>query len=234
MIDYREDAKWTVYVHIVPREISGYDYDKYYVGITGIPVKRRWQGGSGYIGQKFYDAIKKYTWNDIIHQVVATNLTKDEACDMEQSLIALLNSNDGIHGYNFTIGGDGTQGYIWSDEARKEWSQRMSGENNHFYGKKHSKETRALISANHADFSGGNNANAKEVYQFIIDGQFVAKFDSCMTASKQTGIHDRGISYAALHNKTAGGYLWVYSDNIIEVNGIYQIKEYKYVAKKKN
>ena len=39
MIDNRENNVWTVYVHIVPKEISDYDYDKYYVGITGQTVE---------------------------------------------------------------------------------------------------------------------------------------------------------------------------------------------------
>ena len=31
MIDNRENNHWTVYVHIIPKELSGYDWDKYYV-----------------------------------------------------------------------------------------------------------------------------------------------------------------------------------------------------------
>ena len=27
MTDYREDIKWAVYIHIVPKAISGYDWD---------------------------------------------------------------------------------------------------------------------------------------------------------------------------------------------------------------
>ena len=40
---------WTVYLHTVPKNISGYDYDKYYVGITSHKdVNLRWQNGRGY------------------------------------------------------------------------------------------------------------------------------------------------------------------------------------------
>ena len=39
MIDYREDNQWTVYVHIVPKELSGYKNDKYYVGITSVGME---------------------------------------------------------------------------------------------------------------------------------------------------------------------------------------------------
>lgn len=54
MVDCREDAKWTVYMHIVPKELSGYDHDKYYVGITSQEPKRRWGNGYGYHGRVFY------------------------------------------------------------------------------------------------------------------------------------------------------------------------------------
>ena len=56
----KEDEIWTVYVHIIPKEISEYDYDKYYVGITSRPVKYRWNNGNHYKEQLFYKAIKKY------------------------------------------------------------------------------------------------------------------------------------------------------------------------------
>ena len=68
MIDNRENNIWTVYVHIVPKEISDYDYDKYYVGITSKTVEFRWKkDGYGYINQPFYNAIQKYGWNNIEH-----------------------------------------------------------------------------------------------------------------------------------------------------------------------
>ena len=107
-IDYREDNKWTVYVHIVPKALSGYDWDKYYVGITGVGTKRRWgKNGIGYCSQKyFYNAIQKYGWNNMQHEIIAEHLTEKEAKDMEVSLIENLKSNDNIHGYNLTFGGD--------------------------------------------------------------------------------------------------------------------------------
>lgn len=47
MIDNRENNHWTVYVHIIPKELSGYDWDKYYVGITSQLPSKRWKNGSG-------------------------------------------------------------------------------------------------------------------------------------------------------------------------------------------
>lgn len=53
-IDYRENNKWTVYVHISPS-------NKYYVGITKLKPEIRWgSDGSGYKRQILWRAVQKY------------------------------------------------------------------------------------------------------------------------------------------------------------------------------
>lgn len=96
-IDYRENAIWTVYLHT--NKING----KYYVGITSKSVNERWQNGYGYCGQVFYRAIKKYSWNNFDHEIIAEHLTREEASAMEQVLILKLNSME--NGYNMSPGG---------------------------------------------------------------------------------------------------------------------------------
>lgn len=59
MIDYREDAKWTVYIHIVPKELSGYDWDKYYVGITKQKVEKDGDIVLEYIIKNLLDFMKQ-------------------------------------------------------------------------------------------------------------------------------------------------------------------------------
>lgn len=106
-IDYREDNRWTVYVHIVPKSLSGYDWDKYYVGITSQTTYERWgKNGYRYKNSYFKKAIDKYGWNNMQHEIIAEHLTEDEAKNMEISLISVLKSNDKIYGYNITKGGD--------------------------------------------------------------------------------------------------------------------------------
>lgn len=137
MIDYRDDNKWTVYIHIVPKELSGYDWDKYYVGITSRKVERRWgKNGSRYDDRHpyFRNAIKKYGWDNIQHNIVCENLTYNEAIDMEKLLIKKLKSNDKIHGYNMTKGGEGTAGLTsrskgkhLSEETKQKISNTLKG-----------------------------------------------------------------------------------------------------------
>lgn len=107
-IDYRGDNRWTVYVHIVPKALSGYDWDKYYVGITSHTVKERWQNGKGYAKGYFHKAIQKYGWENIQHEIIAEHLTEKEAKEFEIALIATLKSTKDNYGYNLTKGGDAT------------------------------------------------------------------------------------------------------------------------------
>lgn len=229
MIDNRENNIWTVYIHIVPKSISDYDYDKYYVGITSKSVNERWGNyGNGYCGQLFYNAIQKYDWNNIKHYIIAEHLTESEAKEFEKTLINKLNCN-GEHGYNLTDGGDGTLGYIPTKEEREKRRIKYSGKGNPYYGKKHSEKTKRKISENHADVSGINNPFRKDVYQFTIDGKYINKYCSCISASKAVGLKTgHGISYAALNHKMSANYLWEYEDNVVQENGTYKIKEYKY------
>ena len=67
---------WKVYVHTTPN-------NKKYVGITKYEVKERWREGKGYFNQLFGKAVAKYGWENIDHQIMFDNLTKEEACWIE-------------------------------------------------------------------------------------------------------------------------------------------------------
>lgn len=97
------DCHYSVYVHVSPEEAGSLPY----VGMTGwVPTKRRWKGGSGYKSQtKFFNAIKKYGWQNFKHYVVATHLTEEEALLIESMLVEELDSFR--NGYNLTVTGDG-------------------------------------------------------------------------------------------------------------------------------
>lgn len=250
MITYRENAKWTVYIHIVPKSISGYDWDKYYVGITGQKLERRWRSnGAGYKDSFFSKAIKKYTWNNIEHYIIANNITKEEAESMEKTLIQVLQSNNKLYGYNCTSGGEGTNGYKHTEEYKRKMSERFSGANNHMYGKHMSKESieKRRLSIN---FKGKNNpmygkhhteetkrkiglANSKkaekeyyqsdEVYQFDKQLNFIDKYPSHRDASISLGVPDGNIGHAVRNEQLyAYDYIWRSKKDVVLIDNEYK------------
>ena len=95
MTNFTKENCWSVYIHIIPQSILNLNHDRYYVGITSRCPSQRWNNGNGYKTQRFFfNAIQKYGWNNIEHHIVAENLNKDEACNMEISLIEKLKSNN--------------------------------------------------------------------------------------------------------------------------------------------
>jgi len=112
---------WTVYAHVVPKEISNYPHDKYYIGITCQKLENRFKCGYGYDGCKlFWRAIQKYGWNNIVHLVLMEGLSEKEAKQMEQIMIAHFHSIDPEYGYNLTMGGEGITGYHHREETKKD------------------------------------------------------------------------------------------------------------------
>ena len=91
---------YSVYIHTVKEN------NKKYVGqCVGDPHRRWGNTGHRYKGQFFYNAIQKYGWDNITHEIVAENLTQEEANELEIKLIAKYKTNNREFGYNITPGG---------------------------------------------------------------------------------------------------------------------------------
>lgn len=92
--------RFKVYEHKSP---SG----KRYIGITGQEPNRRWQNGYGYIDNEYFtNSINKYGWENIEHNILHENLTKEEALELEVKYIKKHKSNNREYGYNMTEGGE--------------------------------------------------------------------------------------------------------------------------------
>jgi hypothetical protein len=72
------------------------------------------------------------------------NLNEKEAFKHERYMIFILGRKDIKTGIlrNKTDGGEGASGYIHTDEAKLKISKANKGENNPFYGREHTKETK--------------------------------------------------------------------------------------------
>lgn len=158
-----KNGNYCVYVHTSP---SG----KKYVGQTGKKPEERWgKDGVRYLHKKkngeymhpaFASAILKYGWDNIEHEIVASNLTKNEADNFEKLLIEKLDTMSANGGYNCKEGGAGGsfsketlkkmseshKGIKQSEETIRKRAEKLRGENNYNYGKHLPEETRKKIS----------------------------------------------------------------------------------------
>lgn len=192
------DTSWCVYIHISPSQ-------KYYVGITSQTPNHRWRNGKGYKEcTAFYNAIQKYGWDAIYHEIVASNLTELEAKNYEILLISKLKSNDKNYGYNISAGGDGTTGVSYY------------GKDNGFYNKHHSEKNKAVTGANtKKSWSSGlyDDILCRPIYQFDMNGDFVKSYKSLREAEEITGISHSVICRVCQRKLNyTHGFTWVYQD----------------------
>lgn len=142
-----------------------------YVGITSESVYRRWQNGRNYSGT-FKKAIDQYGWDNFEHIIIATDLNRDEACAMEQSLVHQYKEK-GIS-YNEKDGGDH---HFLNDKVKEEMSKRQKGTNAYWFGKKMPDETRELMSARKKGITP--KANPKKLVRCLETGEVFDSLTSC-------------------------------------------------------
>ncbi len=158
---------YCVYMHT--NKING----KRYVGQTKVKPEERW-GSKGCRYSKstyFFNAIKKYGWDNFVHDILYTDLTHEAANKIEKELIEFYNTRDSNYGYNIREGGSNgghdertkkimsqirkekysgenhpRYGTHLSEETKKKISEAEKGEKNWMYGKKMPSETREKIS----------------------------------------------------------------------------------------
>jgi len=152
---------YSVYVHTFPN-------GKRYVGVTSWKPELRWgANGCNYKNPYMINAIKKYGWDNISHEIVAENLTTEQASQMEIELIQKYNSADKRYGYNISLGGieskicseqtkeklrQANLGKVMSEESKKKISDFQRGQ-------KRTNKTRLNMSmAQKKSFANGNNA----------------------------------------------------------------------------
>ena len=115
------------------------------MGITSQKPEKRWKNGEGYRNcSHFYPAIQKYGWHSFRHEILYTDLTQEEAGQMEIKLIAEYGTLDPEKGYNLDLGGAVRH---HSQETKRKIGAANKGRAPSNKGKELSPETRAKISA---------------------------------------------------------------------------------------
>lgn len=238
-INYRENAHWTVYVHINKTN------NKCYVGITSKKAKDRWRkNGAGYKSQTFYKAIKKYGWDNFEHEIIATHLTVSEASDMERLLIQKLDTIK--NGYNVSLGGlhqpkietrsiyqFDTHGNFISEynsitEAAKKYDIPDSNINNVCSGKNkyagkyiwRYKEDVPNIETFKNSIDISMYDNLEPVYQFDLNQCFIREYQSAIDAAHA---NPNCFESSILDNcrgkyKYANGYIWKFKKDVPDIN----------------
>lgn len=132
---------YKIYIHI--NKVN----NKKYVGQTKQDCCHRWWNGEGYKPKKngmshFYNAIKKYGWDNFEHEILYSNISKEEACKIEIELIEKYKTQDRNFGYNVLSGGTAPSVPI---EIREKMSKALMGNKNGL-GKPCSEEKKRKIS----------------------------------------------------------------------------------------
>lgn len=188
------NGTYCVYIHTFPN-------GKVYVGITGDPPHRRWKSdGYGYHSQRLiYNAIKKYGWDNVEHEIVASNLTKEEACNFEMLLIRAFKSTDHRFGYNIDNGGF-TNGKHSPETLQKISMSMKKAWGNGTY-QEMSKRKKDL-------YLGANNPVARSVI-CVETGEM---FPTISSAAKAVNVSRQTISSCARGcSKSGGGFHWKYA-----------------------
>ena len=242
MLNETNERKWSVYLHTVPKEITRYPHDKYYVGITKSKPSNRWgMNGNGYKNQTFGYAINKYGWDNIKHEILLECLTENEAKSYERMYVEYYQSFDPFYGYNRTKGGDDHSVSVkpvaqysldgkfiriyGSTElaAKKNGWKRVGMFSNHSHGyqwryvEKGTTIPKELSPVKFYEWT-------KEVEEYDLFGNYVRSYDGCDEAARQLGMvclnlrRDRTIISGEHQYKYAEDEFIV--DNVLERNNL--------------
>lgn len=193
--------RYVVYKHTVPN-------GKVYIGQTKKTTSDRWKNGKGYTCHKhgwFWKAIEKYGWDNIKHEILYDDLTKELADFYEQYFIEVYKSTDKQYGYNCQTGG--SRNYKYSEESKKNISESL----------------KRLYAISPPNTSSARKALLKKIgrkiVQYDLDGNKIGEYNSAYEASQKTGISNKKINYALCvsdHVRQTGGYMWRYKENAPE------------------
>lgn len=229
-------GEWSVYKHTSP---SG----KIYIGITKQKPEYRWRDGKGYKNNiHFYNAIKKYGWDNFSHEVLFTSLTQDEAERIEKELVREYRCTDIRKGYNVAEGGHAlspesrkkigdtrrarnirpwNEGGHFSDEARAKMSRSRKGRPTHPWTDEQKERVRqSKLGAKNPNYGKPMDPELKARLIELkkkpviqIVGDEEVYFDSARDAGLETGIISGNITRVCRgQRKTAGGFVWRYAE----------------------
>ena len=204
---------YCVYKHTSPS-------NKVYIGITyhTNPAIRWGPGGCGYAyNQHFWNAIRKYGWDNFKHEILHQNLTREQALALESDLIHEYQATNPDFGYN-KITGSSYMGET-NPEYRQQISERVK---NQIWVHNDTEELYIPNSAEQAYLAQGwmrGRLLDKNVYlhrQGYSDIKVSASdVDAYVKAGWSLG---RGKAVASSIRQSRRHYLWYYDDAVFETS----------------
>ena len=115
-LSFKEGVRsWCVYKHTLK------ETGQVYIGQTN-NIKNRWKPSAYKNCIKFYNAIQKYGWDNFEHEILANELTLEEANELETKFIIEYDSIN--NGFNLNTGGDNK---LASQETKEKMSKTRKG-----------------------------------------------------------------------------------------------------------
>lgn len=236
---------YKIYMH--KNKING----KVYIGQTKQTLNHRWNNGKGYDRcPYFYNAIKKYGWENFEHMLIIDGLTKEQADELEKEFIQKYKSYDMEYGYNISLGGSGLTGatkyidiykYDLDGTFLKHYNDisEIIIENPNYnsscirycydekiqsaYGYQWKSYYKEKIEKLESFEERVSNQKSIKVYQYTLDGYFVNEYKSFREAGNQNNLEETSISKCCRGLlKTYGNYQWrmFYSEKIESISPV--------------
>lgn len=190
-------------IYCITNKLNGMKY----VGQTIRSAEERFEEHARHNNTYIERTVKKYGKENFTVEVIDSALLIDDLNKKEKYWIRKLNTKK-PNGYNLCDGGDNTFGYIHRPESRLLMSQvqkvlgNQVGNKNHFYGKKHSDETKLKMRTTHWNKKKVMNVKTGVVY------------DSCAEAARLNGLNRNMVARVARGEaNSTKGTRWEYIDD---------------------
>jgi len=187
---------------------------KSYIGQTIRPIEKRFEKHQRKSSScvAIYNAIEKYGWENFEKDWYEC---PDEELNKHERWLVNLMGTLSPDGYNLKEGGGNGK---LSEETKQKKREAQLGEKNPMFGKKVSEETKqkkreAQLGEKNPMFgkTGENCPNSKKVYQYDLDGTFIASFGSTEEAARELKKNGKSIANCARgERKTTHGFKWSY------------------------
>ena len=207
---------------------------KVYIGKTCQELETRFgSNGCGYRQcPYFYNAIKKYGWNNFDHEILFSGLTEEEANKLEVEMIEKYNSRNSEFGYNIRKGGDGfdseSSKKLWEDP---EYKKTISEANKKVWSDEEYHKQRSNLYKEQWKDPEKRKRRSKQAINRWADEEFHKKaqqavleacatrvrcietgeiFDAIKFACEKYNIHHANLIRSIRNGCRSGGYHWEY------------------------